>query len=301
MAIPDPLLAFSDQTAALVERTAKSIVAVQGGAHRAVSGIFWRPGVVVTAEEALEGDDNITVLLAGGQKVAATLAGRDPSTDVAALRIEAPDVPAITAAEAPAVRAGQLALAVGNYEGAPVAGLGVVAYVGGPWQSFRGGAIDSFLRLDLGLSPSAEGGAVIDAGGSVLGMAVFGPRRRVLAIPSSTINRALDQLLAKGHVSRGYLGAGLQPIRGGRRADPAQASGVRGILVVNIDPQGPAARGGMFVGDIVTAWNGKPIERVREIMRLLGPDSIGTTVELGLLRAGAPTSLRVTIGERPLA
>jgi S1-C subfamily serine protease len=300
MATPDPLLEFSDQTAGLVERTAKSIVAVQGGSHRPISGILWRPGVVVTAEEALEGDDNITVTLAGGQKVAATLAGRDPSTDVAALRVQADGAPAISSVQASAVRAGQLALAVGNYDGAPLAGLGVVAYVGGPWQSFRGGTIDSFLRLDLGLSPSAEGGAVIDPRGAALGMAVFGPRRRVLAIPGATINRALDQLLAKGHVSRGYLGAGLQPIRGGRRSDQTEA-GVRGVLVVNIDPQGPAARAGMFVGDIVTAWNGKPVDRVRDIMRLLGPDSPGATVELGLLRAGAPASLKVVIGERPLA
>jgi S1-C subfamily serine protease len=300
MAHPEALLAFSDQTADLVERTAKSIVAVRGGS-RPISGILWRPGVVVTAEEALEGDDNITVTAPGGQKVTATLAGRDPSTDVAALRVQADGFPAIQLADASAPRAGQLALAVGNYEGAPVAGLGVVAYVGGPWQSFRGGTIDSFLRLDLGLSPSAEGGAVIDGRGTVLGMAVFGPRHRVLAIPASTVNRALDQLLAKGHVSRGYFGAGLQPIRSGRGSEGTAANGVRGILVANIDPQGPAARAGMFVGDIITAWNGKPIERVRDIMRHLGPESAGTTAELGILRGGAPTSLKVVLGERPLA
>jgi len=266
--------------------------------------------VVVTAEESLEGDDNITVTLPGGRQVAATLAGRDPTTDVAALRIEADGVPPLAAAEPSGLRAGQLALAVGNYEGAPVAGLGTVAFVGGSWQSSRGGAIDSFLRLDLGLNPSAEGGAVVDARGAVLGMEVLGPRRHspsktgvnaltVLAIPSSTINRSLDQLLAKGHVSRGYLGAGLQPIRG--RRTEAAAEQPRGILVVSIDPQGPAARGGMFVGDIITAWNGKPVERVREVMRLLGPDSIGGAAELALLRGGAPASLKVVIGERALA
>jgi S1-C subfamily serine protease len=298
MATPDPLLLFSDHTADLVERTAKSVVAVHAG--RPFSGILWRPGVVVTAEEALEGDDNVTVTLPGGRQVTATLAGRDPSTDVAALRVEANETPAMLAAEPARLRAGQLVLTVGNYEGAPVAGLGTAAFVGGPWQSFRGGAIDSFLRLDVGLSPSAEGGAVIDAAGALIGMAVFGPRRRVLAIPSSTINRTLDQLLTKGHVSRGYLGAGLQPIRGGRRSQPGSAQ-AQGVLVVSIDPQGPAARAGMFVGDIVTAWNGKPIERVREIMRLLGPDTAGQSVELGLLRAGAATSLKVVIGERALA
>jgi S1-C subfamily serine protease len=74
----------------------------------------------------------------------------------------------------------------------------------------------------------------------------------------------------------------------------------RGILVVSIDPEGPAARAGLVVGDIITAWNGKPVVQVREVMRLLGPDSVGTSVDLQLLRAGAPTNLKVTIGERPL-
>jgi S1-C subfamily serine protease len=299
MATPDSLLAFSDQTADLVARTANSVVAVHG-AGRPLSGILWRPGAVVTAEESLEGDDNITVTLPGGRRVKATLAGRDPTTDVAALRIEADGVPPVATAEASGLRAGQLIVAVGNYEGAPVAGLGIVAFVGGPWQSFRGGAIDSFLRLDVGLNPRAEGGAVVDGRGATVGMAVFGPRRRVLAIPTATINRSLDQLLAKGHVSRGYLGAGLQPIRGERRSQAA-SDHARGILVVSIDPQGPAARGGMFVGDIITAWNGKPVERVREVMRLLGADSIGGTVELALTRAGAAISLKVVIGERALA
>jgi S1-C subfamily serine protease len=294
MATPDFLLAFSDQSAGLVERTAKRVVAVHAG-RRPISGILWRPGVVVTAEESLDGDDNITVTLAGGQKVAATLAGRDPSTDVAALRIPADGVPHLPATDA-ALHAGQLVLAVGSYDGAPSAGLGIVAFVGGPWQSSRGGAIDNFVRLDLGLSPSAEGGAVVDPHGGVVGMAVFGPRRRVLAIPAATIGRSLDQLLAKGHVSRGYLGAGLQPIRGRRRGEAS----AHGILVVSIDPQGPAARAGLVVGDIVTAWNGKPIDRVREIMRLLGPDSVGSTVELEVLRAGATTPVKVVVGERAL-
>jgi S1-C subfamily serine protease len=156
--------------------------------------------------------------------------------------------------------------------------------------------------VDLALSPAAEGGALIDAQGRIVGMTVLGPRRRVLAIPTSTIDRVVDQLLAKGHVFRGYLGAGLQPLRHGRPAHDTQPSGSgRGVLVVSMDPDGPAARAGLLVGDIVMTWNAKPVDRVREVMQFLGADSAGSTVDLGLIRGGAPTGVKVVIGERPVA
>jgi len=296
-----PLLAFSDHAAELVERTAGNVVAVHGGG-RPSSGIHWRSGVIVTAEEVLERDDNIKLTLPGGRVADASLAGRDPTTDVAVLRFQ-PDGLAVaaTTAEAP-LRTGHVVVAVGNHDGAPLAALGIVALAGGAWHSLRGGTIDGLIRLDLGLSPTAEGGALVDLQGSVVGMTVLGPRHRALLIPSLTVDRAVDQLLARGYVFRGYLGAGLQPIKQERASNGLQSSGRRrGVLVVSIDPNGPSARAGILVGDIVTVWNGKPIERVREIMRLLGPESVGSTVDLGLVRGGAPTALRVVIGERPVA
>jgi S1-C subfamily serine protease len=298
----NPLVAFSDHAAQLVERAAGSIVAVHGGGRRSSSGIHWRPGIIVTAEEALERDEDIQVTLAGGRLVEASLAGRDPTTDVAVLRFQPDGLAAAQAADAASLRSGHVVLAIGNHQGEPVASLGIVAMAGGAWHSRRGGAIDSLIRLDMVLSQAAEGGALVDTQARVVGMAVLGPRRRVLAIPTSTIDRVVDQLLAKGHVFRGYLGAGLQPVRLGRPSDDAQPAGSgRGILVVSLDPDGPAARAGLLVGDIVTAWNAKPVDRVREVMRFLSPDSVGHSVDLGLLRGGAPTALKIVIGERAVA
>jgi S1-C subfamily serine protease len=288
----NPLALFSNQLAALVDRAATGIVAVQCGRRHSISGIQWRPGVLVTAEEALDRDEDITLLLPDGRKVAATLAGRDPSTDVAVLRFEPGGLPLAATGDATALRAGHFVLAIGRYDGGPLASQGIVAYAGGAWQSQRGGTIDQFLRLDLALSPAAEGGALVDAAGKVLGMTVLGPRRRALAIPAATIDRAVDQLLAKGHVARGYLGAALQRVRLGGEA--------RGLLVIGVDASGPAAGAGLLVGDIVTAWGGAATTRVREIWRLLGTDSVGTTVDLQVLRAGAPTTVKITLGERPL-
>jgi S1-C subfamily serine protease len=291
----NPLTAFSDIAVQLVERAASSIVSVRGGGRQPSSGIHWRSGVVVTAEEALEADDKITVVLPGGREVEASLAGRDPTTDVAALRFQPDGLPTATTSVA-TTRPGQFVAAVGSHDGAPLAALGAVAYAGGAWRSMRGGAIDSLIRLDLRLSPVAEGGAVVDDGGGVIGMAVLGPRGRPLAIPTSTIDRAVDQLLSRGHVFRGYLGAGLQNMR----ENKASGSDGRGVLVVSIDPDGPSKRAGAMVGDIIVAWDGKLIERVRDVMQLLGPESVGSSIELKVTRGGAPVALRIVVGERPV-
>lgn len=289
----DPLVLFSERVVTLIDHTARSIVAVHSREHRSISGIHWRPGVLVTAEEALDRDEDIELSLPDGQRVPATLAGRDPSTDVAVLRFQPDGLPVVETAPASGLRAGYLILVVGRYEGAPLASQGIVAYAGAAWQSLRGGTIDQLLRLDLDLSPAGEGGALVDAGGKVLGMAVLGPRRRALAIPAATVDRAVDQLLAKGHVARGYLGAGLRPARlAGER---------RGVLVVSVDPDGPGAKAGLLVGDIIIRWNGEDVGRVHEILRRLGTDSVGRSIELTLLRAGQETKLSLTLGGRPLA
>ncbi len=298
----NPLVAFSDHAGQLVERAAGRIVAVHGGGRRSTSGIHWRPGIIVTAEEALERDEDIKVTLPGGRLVEAALAGRDPTTDIAVLRFQPDGLAVAQTADAGSLRAGHVVLAVGNHQGgrSPVsaswrsrAGLGT-ASVAAPSTASSASTWCS--------SPVAEGGALVDTQGRVVGMAVLGPRRRVLAIPTATIDRVVDQLLAKGHVFRGYLGAGLQPVRLGRAAGEAQPAGSgRGILVVSLDPEGPAARAGLLVGDIVTAWNAQPVDRVREVMRSLGPDSVGQAVDLGLLRGGAAMTLKIVIGERAVA
>jgi S1-C subfamily serine protease len=294
------LASLADSTAELVERAARSVVAVHSGGRRPASGIHWRSGIVVTAEEVLEQDENIKLALPGGRLVEASLAGRDPTTDVAVLRFQ-PDGLPVAATTSAALRAGETVLAVGSYEGSPLAALGIVALAGGPWHSTRGGTIDNFIRLDLALSPLGEGGALVNAHGQVVAMTVLGPRHRAIAIPASTIERSVDQLLARGQVFRGYLGAGLRPIGRGRASGGAAGSDEgRGVLVVSIDPEGPSRRAGLLLGDIVTAWNGKPIARVREVMQLLGPESVGTTVDLSLTRGGAPAALQVVVGERPV-
>jgi S1-C subfamily serine protease len=285
------IAALSDELAGLVVRGSESVVAVEGGGGWPSSGILWRPGVIVTAEEVLGGEEGFRISGAGFDAVPATLVGRDPSTDIAVLRAEPHGTPVAGTAGTAELRPGALVLAVGRHRQGPVASLGIVAVAGGAWHSMRGGTIDSLIRLDMRLARQAEGAAVFDARGRVVGMAVTGPRRRVLAIPAATIERTVEQILARGRVVRGYLGASLQPAR----VDQTR----RGVLVAGLDPEGPAARAGLLVGDAIVTWNERPIMRVREVMHLLGPESVGSTVALGLVRGGAAAHQDVVIGERP--
>jgi S1-C subfamily serine protease len=273
----------------LVGIAAPSIVGVHSHRSRS-SGFFWRPGLIVTADEALSEEGDVAVTQPGGDSIAARLVGRDHTTDIALLRVDRSDSPHLRL-ESPPVPVGALALAVGAQDGSATAAFGVVSHSAGPWWSLRSGEIDARIELDLRMRQSAEGGLAIDAAGRAIGMAVFGPRRRVLVIPSATIERVATRLEKHGHIPRGYLGLGFQLV--------AIEGGKRGVMVMKVESQGPAAKGGVHQGDIIVAWNGEPIRHVRSLLRGLGPDSVGQTVTLGLRRGGETKDVPLTIVERP--
>jgi S1-C subfamily serine protease len=284
--------ALSRNLADIVAQSARSVVAVSGRGRLTSSGFAWRSGIVVTASDALERDDEILVLTPEGERVAATLAGRDPSTDIAVLRVEEAKNP-WQSPPAGEIRPGELALVVGRFEG-PMASLAMVASAGGPWRSLRGGNIDRSVRLDRGIDPRLEGGVLVNAEGALIGMAVPGPRRAALAITTQTIDRVAEQLLTHGRIARGYLGLGLQPVR----LEEAKPD-ARGLIVVSVDPKGPGKRAGVLIGDIVTAWDGEPLRRIRDVLDRLGPDAVGRPTKFSIVRAGQSTQATIEIGERP--
>ena len=284
-----PLLGFSTALADLVRDVAPSLVSVQSERARS-TGFSWRPGLIVAAENALPDDGEISIAAHDGASSPAQIIGRDPSTDVALVRVARTDLPQIAAAaQTPA--AGALAVVAGARDGAPTAALGVVSFLGPQWRSLRGGVIDARIELDAALARSSEGGLALDARGQPFGMAVFGPRRRTLVIPMATVGRVAELLAAKGRIVRGYLGLGLQPVK-------LDAGGI-GAMATSVDAKGPAAAAGVRQGDIIVAWNGEPIRGVHHLVRELGPDSVGASVKLSLRRAGEPIELTLTIGERP--
>lgn len=287
-----PLSHLSASLADTVAAARSALVAVHGGSRSHTSGFFWKPGLIVTAEEALV-DDEVEVTLADGPRVSAAVVGRDPSTDVALLRVEAPAAASIDL-HAHLPRVGELAVAVGAHDASPMAALGMVSVVGEAWRSMRGGQIDARLELDLALRPRLEGGAVIGADGRAIGMIVFGPRRRVLVIPTQTVVRVATELERHGRIARGYLGLALQPVT--HEPDNAPAA-----IVMGVDAEGPGAAAGIKQGDIVVRWNGQSAHRLSALLQALGPASIGGAIDLELSRGGVAMRTTVTVAERPEA
>ncbi|MGJ5011339.1 S1C family serine protease [Bradyrhizobium oligotrophicum] len=281
------LSSLSSALSTTVAAVAPSLVSVHSHRLRA-SGFVWKSGLIVTADEALADEGDVTIVFADGTTRPAGMAGRDHTTDIALLRFDGgAAAPVKLSGEVPAL--GSLAVIAAADQGTPVAALAMVSKSAGPWRSLRGGDIDARIELDTRLRHSSEGGLVLDAAGHAIGMAVRGPRR-TLVIPAATIERVASKLETHGRIARGYLGAGLQPVR---------LDDGLGAMIMSLDKSGPAAAAGLRQGDVITALNKEPFRGMRAMMRELGPDSVGAVVEVAALRAGEPVQFALSIGERP--
>lgn len=292
------LLSLSNDLASAVERAGRSVVAVHARPRLPSSGVHWRPGIVVTAAHTVRVQEEIRVAWPDGRAAPASLVARDPGTDLAVLRIGDTDWPVAEVGDSAELKVGNLVLAVGY---GPRASWGVVSAVGGAWRTWRGGEMDRFLRVDLVLYPGFSGGPLVDASGKVAGLVTSGLSRQLeLAVPTSTVTRIVDELLATGRISRSYVGLGLQPV-----ALPealrhlAAGSDARGLIVVSIEADGPAARAGMMLGDVLVALEGTPLHDPGDVQALLAGRRAGTAVTVSLVRAGAPLEVAITLGERP--
>jgi S1-C subfamily serine protease len=294
----DALLSLSNDLAGAVERAAPSIVAVNARRRLPSTGIHWRPGLVVTADHTVRAEEDITVTTADGRALGATLAGRDAGTDLAVLRVSDLHAPTAPLGDDGALRVGHMVLALGY---GPRASWGVISALGPRWRSWRGGEIDRLVRLDLVLYPGFSGGPLVDAAGRVVGLNTSGlARESRLAVPVATVSRVADELLRQGHVSRGYLGLGMQPVRL-PEALRAQLGlvGESGLIVVTVQPDGPAARAGVLLGDVLVALDGAPVRDLEDVQARLGGEHVGSLVTALIVRAGGRAEVRITVGEQP--
>ena len=299
-----PLLSdFSQAVADTVEAASSPVVRVEGRDRLHSTGIIWSAdGTIVTCHHTLERDDNIIVGLANGDTVKATLAGRDPGTDLAVLRTDGRDLRVADWESTDDLRVGHLVLALGRPGRDVRATMGMVSVLssaGSGWRSPGGGTLDRYLQTDLVMYPGFSGGPLVGASGRFLGLNTSALLRNVsVAIPWVTVREVTEALLAYGRVRRGYLGVGIQPTR-----LPAEVSSQlgqeSGLLINSVEPGAAAEKGGLFLGDTIVSVAGNPIRQVDDLMAALGPESVNAEVVLQIVRGGRIHEQTVVVEEHP--
>lgn len=289
--------AFSDALADAVETAGASIVAVNARRRFPASGIAWDATTILTSDHVIERDENITVTLPSGEEVPATILGRDPGSDIALLKVSGIALKPVARAAGEA-RPGQLAFAVGRPGSDVMASFGVVSYVGGAWRTFRGAQVSGYLRSDTTFFPGFSGGPLINVAGEMVGMnsSRLG-QGQGLTLPNAAIDKVVAALLAGGRIRRGYLGITSQVVRLTEKL-AAEAKQETGLLVTGVEPESPAGKAGLIMGDILVGIAGAQVRSTEDLQSALGPETVGQTLAVAVFRGGVLTDVPVTAGER---
>lgn len=292
------LRSLSNQMADAVEHASSAIVLVNGRQRQPASGIIYAQNLVVTADHVLEREDDISIQTHDSRTLPAQFVGRDLASDLAVLRVADLDIePAAVSQEE--VRVGQLIMTVGrsSSEG-PMASVGILSAVGGPLRTGRGATLERYIRTDATPYPGFSGGPLIDLNGAVVGVLTTGLVNGVaLAIPTNLAWSIAGTLAEQGYIKRGYLGISSQMVhvptaqRGGRPQE-------NGLLIVKVDENSPAQRGGIMLGDILIALDGHAIKDSEDLQIALTGDRIGKTIPVDVIRGNAIQTLQVTVGQR---
>ena len=276
---------LSNGLSAAVEAASAYTLTVDARRKFPASGIAYAADLVLTADHVVTRDEDIRIGLPDGSSAPATLAGRDPGSDLALLRLSEKALTPAKTAKDPKI--GQLVLALGRPSAAGMqASFGIVTAIGGPARTWRGGLLDQFLTTETVPYPGFSGGPLVDVDGRVLGLNTSGlTRGEALTIPVSVAWLIADSLAKHGTVKRGYLGVRTQPVDAG-------------LLVLWLEKDGPAEKGGLMVGDILTQINAHALKDADDLFAALTSDTVGQSTAVGILRGGQPQTVHVTIGER---
>lgn len=290
---------LSNALSGIVESAGQSLVRVEARRRLPASGIVLSAdGIIATANHAVERGEGFTVGLPDGQSAAAALIGRDPTTDLAVLRAETQGLAPAALAAVDDLRVGHLVLALGRPGQTAQATLGIASALGPAWRTPAGGEVDRYLQTDVVMYPGFSGGPLVDAVGQVRGLNTSALLRGVsLAIPSSTIQRVADALLAHGRVRRGYLGVGAQAVRL-PTAISEKIGQETGLLIMSVNPGSPADEAGLLLGDTIVGLDGQPVRHLDNLLALLSGDRVGVEVSVRIVRSGELQDVMVPVGER---
>lgn len=295
----DALQSLSQSISTVVERIAPSLVRVEARRRRGASGVVWdADGHILTTSHAVEHEGHILLGLADGRTVSAELVGRDASTDLALLKADAAQLTPLPTAPLDDVKVGHLVVTVARPGRTARATLGMLSTHGEGWRTHAGGKVDRYLETDADLPPGFSGGALVDTQGRLVGLltAAFS-RTAAVVIPHDTLTRVTASLKEHGGVRRGYLGVGAYPVRIPQHL--VERAGTEGGLVfLSVDPDGPAQKAGLLLGDVLVSLGGQSLHRVEDLLGYLGDEKVGTTVQARVLRAGELREVPITVGKR---
>ena len=294
------LVELSDALADAAEKTGKATVLVNARRRMPASGIAYAADLILTADHVIEREEDITVTLDGGTEISARVAGRDGGSDLAVLKLERAAGTVAEATKSPA-RLGQIALALARPSPDGIeASLGTVSAIGGPVRTARGGMLERYIRTDSISYPGFSGGPLVAADGTVLGINTSGlGRGAAITIPADIAWKVAETLAKNGHIKRGYLGIRSQTVELPSVSQKAlKREQATGLLVVSIENDSPASKGGLIVGDILVAVAGVSVLHHDELFTRLSSDVVGKSTPIEILRGGQPQTLNMLIGER---
>lgn len=292
---------LSSDLAGVVKAVEPSLVRVEARRRLPATGLVWSAdGVIVTSHHVVERETNISVGLPDGSTVAASLVGRDPTTDLAVLRAEANQLtPASWAGlDAGQLQVGHLVLALGRPDHNVQATLGIVSALSQNWRTPGGSQVDYYLQTDVVMYPGFSGGPLVSAAGQVIGLNTSALVRGVsLAIPNTTLNKVVEMLLTHGQIKRGYLGVSTQLVR--LPATLSEQLGQEtGLLVAGVEPGSPADKGGLLLGDTIVAVAESAVRQYDDLLAALSGDRVGQAVAIKIVRGGQVQNVAVIVGER---
>ena len=294
------LVELSDALADAAERAGQSTVLVNARRRMPASGIVYAKDLVLTAEHVIERDEDLSVVLGDGTEVPAKLAGRDAGSDLAVLKLERAVGTVAELTKSPA-RLGQIALALARPTRDGIeASLGTVSAIGGPVRTQRGGMLDRYIRTDSISYPGFSGGPLVSADGTILGLNTSGlSNGSAITIPADIAWNIADTLSKHGQIKRGYLGIRSQTVDLSSAAqDALKRKQATGLLVMSVENDSPASKGGLIVGDILLAVAGNAVLHHDELFARLNGDAVGQSTPIEILRGGQPQTLNIVIGER---
>ncbi len=291
---------LSNELANAVDRISDSVVRVEARRGNSSTGIVWSgDGQILTADHAIEREDDIKVHLGDGRSLQAKLVARDPGSDLALLRVDSGDLTPVQHAPQEAARVGSLVIAVGRPGPAgTMATIGIVSAVGGAWRTARGSQLESFVRTDATLYPGFSGGPLVDASGRVVGINSWTLSQGAgLAVPVTVANR-LAQALAKGGVKRGFLGVGSQVVPLPQTLRDQLGGQETGLIVLSLVSGGPAENAGLIIGDVLVGIEGQQLADADDLQSQLTPERVGKAAQLRIVRGGEVRDITVTVGQR---